>query len=86
MIRITLALAIVGLLQACSTTDPEPITDPISVYKDGMEQGNKKMLDEVRDKLKQKSAYGSVEPYNPLRLPPTFAKSGSSSIRTKPAI
>jgi hypothetical protein len=74
LIKITLAIAIVGLLQACSTTDPEPITDPISVYKDGMEQGNKAMLDEVRSKLKQKSAYGSVEPYNPLRLPPDIRK------------
>ena len=39
-----------------------------------MEQGNKAMLDEVRSKLKQKSAYGSVEPYNPLRLPPDIRK------------
>ena len=39
-----------------------------------MEQGNKAMLDEVRTKLKQKNAYGSVEPYNPLRLPPDIRK------------
>ena len=32
------------------------------------------MLDEVRSKLKQKSAYGSVEPYYPLRLPPDIRK------------
>ena len=77
MIRITVTLvgvALLGFLQACSTTDPKPIKDPISVYKDGMEQGNKAMLEEVRDKLKQKSAYGSVEPYNPLRLPPDIRK------------
>ena len=77
MIRITATLvgvALLGFLQACSTTDPKPIKDPISVYKDGMEQGNKAMLEEVRDKLKQKSAYGSVEPYNPLRLPPDIRK------------
>ena len=77
MIRITVTLVVVGFmgfLQACSTTDPKPFKDPISVYKDGMEQGNKAMLDEVRSKLKQKSAYGSVEPYNPLRLPPDIRK------------
>jgi len=39
-----------------------------------MEQGNKAMLDEVRGKLKQKNAYGSVEPYNPLRLSPDIRK------------
>ena len=77
MIRITVTLvgvALLGFLQACSMTDPKPIKDPISVYKDGMEQGNKAMLDEVRNKLKQKSAYGSVEPYNPVRLPPDIRK------------
>jgi hypothetical protein len=74
LIRITVTLVLIGFLQACSTTDPKPIKDPISVYKHGMEQGNKTMLDEVRSKLKQKSAYGSVEPYNPLRLPPDIRK------------
>ncbi len=77
MIRITVTLvgvALVGFLQACSTTDPKTIRDPIAVYKDGMEQGNKAMLDEVRTKLKQKNAYGYVEPYNPLRLPPDIRR------------
>ena len=74
MIRITATLVLVGFLQACSTTDPKTMRDPISAYKEGMEQGNKAMLDEVRTKLKQKNAYGSVEPYNPLRLPPDIRK------------
>jgi hypothetical protein len=74
LIRITVTLVLVCCLQACSTTDPKAIRDPISVYKDGMEQGNKAMLDEVRGKLKQTSAYGFVEPYNPLRLPPDIRK------------
>ena len=74
MIRITVTLVLVGFLQACSTADPKALRDPISVYKEGMEQGNKAMLDEVRGKLKQQSAYGSVEPYNPLRLPPEIRK------------
>lgn len=63
-----------GFLQACSTAHPKPMKDPISVYKDGMEQGSQAMLDEVRNTLKQKSAYGSVEPYYPLRLPPDIRK------------
>ena len=77
MIRIAVTLfivALLGFLQACSTADPKVFKDPISVYKDGMEQGNKAMLDDVRNKLKQKNAYGSVEPYNPLRLPPDIRK------------
>ena len=74
MIRIIVTLGVVGFLQACSTADPKPIKDPISVYKDGMEQGSQAMLDEVRSKLKQKNAYGSVEPYFPLRLPPDIRK------------
>ena len=77
MIRIAVTLVVVGFmgfLQACSTADPKPMKDPISVYKDGMEQGNKAMLDEVRSQLKQKQAYGSVEPYFPLRLPPDIRK------------
>jgi Type IV conjugative transfer system lipoprotein (TraV) len=74
LIRITHSIAVAIFLQACSSADPKPMHDPISVYKDGMEQGNKAMLDEVRTKLKQKSAYGSVEPYYPLRLPPDIRK------------
>lgn len=74
MTRITATLVFVGCLQACSTNDSKTIRDPISVYKDGMEQGNKAMLEEVQSKLKQKNAYGSVEPYNPLRLPPDIRK------------
>jgi len=77
LIRIIVTLVVVGFmgfLQACSTADPKPVKDPISVYKDGMEQGNKAMLDEVRSQLKQKQAYGSVEPYYPLRLPPDIRK------------
>jgi hypothetical protein len=74
LIRITITLVLVGFLQACSTNDPKTIRDPIAVYKDGVEQGNKAMIEEVRTKLKQKNAYGSVEPYNPLRLPPDIRK------------
>jgi Type IV conjugative transfer system lipoprotein (TraV) len=74
LIRITVTFVLVVFLQACSTTDPKPIKDPISVYTEGMEQGSQAMLDEVRSKLKQKNAYGSVELYNTLRLPPDIRK------------
>jgi Type IV conjugative transfer system lipoprotein (TraV) len=77
LIRIAVTLVVVGVmgfLQACSTADPKPNRDPISVYKDGLEQGSQAMLDEVRNTLKQKSAYGSVEPSYPMRLPPDIRK------------
>ena len=64
----------VGLLQACASIDQKAVTDPISVYKDGLERGSKAMIEEVRNRLKQKNAFGSVEPYYPLRLPPDIRK------------
>jgi Type IV conjugative transfer system lipoprotein (TraV) len=48
--------------------------DPVVMYKKGMEEGNKAMVEEVQRKLKQKNAYGSVEPYDPLRLPSDIRK------------
>ena len=74
MIRLAVIVVLVGFLQACSATDLKPVRDPIAVYKEGMEQGNKAMIEEVRDKLREKNAYGSVEPYYPLRLPPDIRK------------
>jgi len=56
-------------LQACATAE-KPIADPVAMYKKGMEEGNKAMVEEVQRKLQQKNAYGSVEPYDPVRLPP----------------
>ena len=32
--------------------------DPIAMYKKGMEEGNKAMIEQVQRKLKQKNAYG----------------------------
>lgn len=74
MIRFTLAMAVAVLFHACSSADPKPMRDPITIYKQGLEQGSKAMVDEVRDKLKQKNAYGSVEPYYPVRLPPDIRR------------
>jgi hypothetical protein len=61
------------LLQACATAEKSQV-DPVAMYKKGMEEGNKAMVDEVQRKLKQRNAYGSVEPYDPLRLPPDIRK------------
>jgi Type IV conjugative transfer system lipoprotein (TraV) len=55
-------------LQACATAE-KPQVDPVAMYKKGMEEGNKAMIEQVQSNLKQKSAYGYVEPYYPLRLP-----------------
>jgi|SRR6266545_5379320 len=44
------------------------------MYKKGMEEGNEAMLKEMQSKLKQKNAYGYVEPYYPLRLPSDIRK------------
>jgi hypothetical protein len=60
-------------LQACATAE-KPQVDPVAMYKKGMEEGNKAMVEEVQRKLKQKNAYGFVEPYHPLRLPPDIRK------------
>jgi hypothetical protein len=62
-----------SFLQACATTE-NPQTDPVAMYKKGMEEGSKAMVEEVQRKLKQKSAFGYVEPYDPLRLPPDIRK------------
>jgi hypothetical protein len=60
-------------LQACATAE-KAIVDPVAMYKKGMEEGNKAMVEEVQRKLKQKNAYGYVEPYYPLRLPSDIRK------------
>ncbi len=74
MIKLITIIAFATVLQACSTTEPKPMRDPISVYKDGLAQGSQAMIKEVQNRLRQKQAYGTVEPYYPLRLPPDIRK------------
>ncbi len=74
MIKFILTAVSFFFLQACSTAEPKPVIDPVSVYKQGMEEGTKSMLEEVKRNLKQKGAYGYVEPYHPVRLPPDIWK------------
>ena len=73
MIKLIIAAVSFFFLQACATAE-KPQVDPVAMYKKGMEEGNKAMVEGVQKKLKQRNAYGSVEPYNPLRLPPDIRK------------
>ena len=73
MIKLIVVAVSFFFLQACATAEKSQV-DPIAMYKKGMEEGNKAMVEEVQRKLKQKNAYGSVEPYDPLRLPPDIRK------------
>jgi hypothetical protein len=73
LIKFIVTAVIFSFLQACATTE-SPQTEPVAMYKKGMEEGNKAMVEEVQRKLKQKNAYGYVEPYDPLRLPPDVRK------------
>ena len=73
MIKFIVTAVSFFFLQACATAD-KSVMDPVAMYKKGMEEGNKAMVEEIQWKLKQKGAYGHVEPYYPLRLPSDIRK------------
>ena len=73
MIKLIVTAVSFFFLQACATAEKSQV-DPVVMYKKGMEEGSKAMIEELQRKLKQKNAYGSVEPYDPLRLPPDIRK------------
>ena len=73
MIKFIVTAVSVFFLQACATAE-KPDLDPVAIYKKGMEEGNKAMVEKVQRNLKQKNAYGYVEPYYPLRLPSDIRK------------
>ncbi len=73
MIKLAITVLFLFFLQACATVDPKAV-DPVSVYKQGMEEGTKSMVEEVQKSLKQKGAYGYVEPYHSVRLPPDIRR------------
>ncbi len=73
MIKFIVVAVSVFFLQACATAD-KSVVDPVAMYKKGMEEGNKAMVEQVQRNLKQKNAYGYVEPYYPLRLPSDIRK------------
>jgi Type IV conjugative transfer system lipoprotein (TraV) len=73
LIKFIVTAVSVFFLQACATAS-KSVVDPVAMYKKGMEEGNKAMVEQVQSKLKQKNAYGYVEPYYPLRLPSDIRK------------
>jgi hypothetical protein len=73
LIKLAIAAVLVCFLEACATQE-KPQVDPVALYKQGIEEGNKAMIEEVQENLKQKNAYGSVEPYDPVRIPPDIRK------------
>jgi hypothetical protein len=73
LIKLIITVVSFFFLQACATAEKSQV-DPVAMYKKGMEEGNKAMVEEVQRKFKQKNAYGSVQPYDPLRLPPDIRK------------
>jgi Type IV conjugative transfer system lipoprotein (TraV) len=73
LIKLIVTAVLFLLLQACATAEKSTL-DPVAMYKKGMEEGNKAMVEEVQRKLKQKNAYGYMEPYDPLRLSPDVRK------------
>jgi hypothetical protein len=73
LIKLIITVVSLFFLQACATAEKSQV-DPVAMYKKGMEEGSKAMVEEVQRKLKQKNAYGSVEPYDPVRLPPDIRK------------
>jgi Type IV conjugative transfer system lipoprotein (TraV) len=68
LIKLIITAVSFFFLQACATAE-KPDLDPVAIYKKGTEEGNKAMVEEVQRNLKQKNAYGYIEPYYPLRLP-----------------
>ena len=73
MIKFVVTAVLFFFLQACAIAE-KPQVDPVAMYKQGMEEGSKAIVEEVQRKLKQKNAYGSVEPYNPVRLSPDIRR------------
>ena len=73
MIKFIVTVVSVVFLQACAIAEKAAL-DPVAMYKKGMEEGNKAMVEEVQRNLKQQNAYGYVEPYYPLRLPSDVRK------------
>jgi hypothetical protein len=73
LIKFIVTAFFLSFLQACATAE-KPVVDPVTMYKKGMGEGTKSMVEEVRKNLKQKNAYGYVEPYYPVRLPPDIRR------------
>ncbi|MFQ5538845.1 MAG: TraV family lipoprotein [Candidatus Binatia bacterium] len=53
---------------------PKSIIDPVAVYEEGLHEGKKEIVEQVQRELRQKGAYGHVQPYFPVRLPADIKK------------
>jgi len=53
---------------------PKSVIDPVAVYREGMQEGRKEIVEQVQRGLRQKGAYGHVQPYFPVRLPAEIRK------------
>jgi len=54
--------------------EPKSVIDPVAVYREGMQEGKKEIVEHVQRGLRQKGAYGNVQPYFPVRLPADIRK------------
>lgn len=61
-------------LHGCAVVKPRTVIDPVAVYKEGLQEGKKEIVEEVQRELRQKGAYGHVQPYHPVRLPADIRK------------
>ena len=62
------------LLQACAVSNLRTVVDPVAIYKEGLQEGKKELIEQVERGLGQKGAYGHTQPYHPVRLPADIRK------------
>ncbi len=54
--------------------EPKSVIDPVAVYREGLQEGKKEIVERVQRELGKKGAYGHVQPYFPVRLPAEIRK------------
>ncbi|MEE8077232.1 MAG: TraV family lipoprotein [Candidatus Binatia bacterium] len=74
MTRLSSLILFFVFLQACVMPKPKSVIDPVAVYREGMQEGRKEIVEQVQRELRQKGAYGHVQPYFPVRLPADIRK------------
>lgn len=74
MIRFLFLFVAAFTLSACGIGKTQTVVDPVSIYKEGLQQGRKEIVRRVEGDLGRKGVYGHVKPYNPIRLPADIRK------------
>ena len=74
MTRLSPMILFFVFLEACAAVKPRAVIDPVAVYKEGLQEGTKHIVEQVERELRQKGAYGHVQPYYPVRLPADIRK------------